>query len=63
MAIWKFDTSDKIKRKFFQAMSVQLHVRTNLDFNETSGEKANGKFTRMLRAVLDKSWKQHPTKQ
>ena len=26
-------------------------------------EKLDGNYTRMLRAVLNKSWKQHPTKQ
>ena len=26
-------------------------------------KKLDGNYTRMLRAVLNKSWKQHPTKQ
>ena len=26
-------------------------------------KKLNGNYTRMLRAILDKSWRQHPTKQ
>ena len=27
------------------------------------GKKLDGNYTRMLRAILDKSWRQHPTKQ
>ena len=33
-----------------------------MDANKTNGEKANGNYTRMLRAILNKSWRQHPTR-
>ena len=33
-----------------------------LDANKTAGEKLDGNYTRMLRAILNKSWRQHPTK-
>ena len=35
---------------------VWLH---RLDFNEILGEKVNGNYTKMLHAVLNKTWKQH----
>ena len=34
-----------------------------LDANLTNGEKLDGNYTRMLWAILNKSWWQHPTKQ
>ena len=38
-------------------------VRDHVDSNEMLGEKLDRNYTRMLRAVLNKSCKQHPTKQ
>ena len=35
----------------------------HMDTNKTHGEKPNGNYTRMLHAILNKSWNQHPTKQ
>ena len=34
----------------------------HLDANKTAGEKLDSNYTRMLRAILNKSWWQHPTK-
>ena len=34
----------------------------NMDANKTAGEETNGNYTRMLRAILNKSWQQHPTR-
>ena len=34
-----------------------------MDADETYREKLYGNCTKMLRAILNKSWKQHPTKQ
>ena len=31
-----------------------------LDSSKTAGEKLDGNYTRMLRAILKKSWRQHP---
>ena len=33
-----------------------------MDSNKTGGEKLDGNYTRMLRAILNKSWRQHPTR-
>ena len=33
-----------------------------LDVNKTTGKKLDGNYTRMLQAILNKSWRQHPTK-
>ena len=65
LIIEKSDVFDKIKHNFFQAaiMSILLcgcfkwmltvHIEKKLDEN----------CSRMLQAILNKSWKQHPTKQ
>ena len=34
-----------------------------MDANQTDGEKLDGNYTGMLLAILNKSWRQHPTKQ
>ena len=34
-----------------------------MDACETMEKKLDGNYTRMLRAILNKSWRQHPTKQ
>ena len=39
--------------------AVWMH---HLDANKTAGEELDGNYTRMLRAILNKSWRQHPTK-
>ena len=63
--IWRSDLSDGIKRKFFQAVvvSVLLYGCTTWTLTKRLEKKLDGTYTRMLRAVLNKSWKQHPTKQ
>ena len=33
-----------------------------LDANKTAGKKLDGNYTRMLRAILNNFWRQHPTK-
>ena len=58
--IWKSDLTDKMKRSFFQAAVVSILLY--LDANKTAGEKLDGNYTRMLRAILNKSWRQYPTK-
>ena len=35
----------------------------HLDANKTLEKKLDGNYTRTLRAILNKSWRQHPTKQ
>ena len=63
--IWKSDLTDKIKRIFFQtvAMLILLHGCTTWTLTKHMEKKLDGNYSRMLRAILNKSWRQHPTKQ
>jgi len=62
--VWKSDLPDKLKRRFFQAVviSVLLYGCTTWTLTKRLENKLDGSCTRMLRVVLNKSWKQHPTK-
>ena len=62
--IWKADLADKMKRSFFQAavVSILLYGCTTWTLTKRMEKKLNGKYTRMLRVILKKSWRQHPTK-
>ena len=57
--------TDKIKLTFFQAavMSILLYGWTTWTLTKRMEKKLDGNYTRMLRAILNKSWRQHPTKQ
>ena len=63
--IRKSDLFDKIKWKFFQAVTVSelLHNCTTCTLTKYLKEKWDGNYIRILQAILNKSWKQHPTKQ
>ena len=63
--IWKSDLTDKMKRSFFQAaiVSIPLHGCTTWTLTKRMEKKLDGNYTRMLRAILNKSWRQNPTKQ
>ena len=56
--------SDKMKRSFFQAavVSILLYGCTTWTLTKRLEKKLDGNYTRMLRAVLNKSWRQHPTR-
>ena len=62
--IWKSDLTDKTKRSFFQAavVSILLYGCTTWTLTKRLEKKLDGNYTRMLRAVLNKSWRQHPTR-
>ena len=62
--IWKSDLTYKIKRSFFQAavVSILLYGCTIWTLTKRLEKKLNGNYTRMLRAILNKSWRQHPTR-
>ena len=62
--IWKSDLTDKMKRSFFQAAvtSILLYGCTTLTLTKRLEKKLDGNYTRMLRAILNKSWQQHPTR-
>ena len=63
--IWKSDLTDKIKRSFFWAVvvSILLYGGTTWTLTKRMEKKLDGNYTRTLRAILNKSWRQHPTKQ
>ena len=62
--IWKSDLSDKIKRNFFQAavVSILLYGCTTRTLTKHIVKKLDKNGTRMIQAILNKSWKQHPSK-
>ena len=62
--IWKSDLTDKMKRSFFQAavMSILLYGCTTWMLTKWLEKKLDGNYARMLRAILNKSWRQHPKK-
>ena len=63
--IWKSDLTDKMKRDFFQAavVSILLYGFTTWTLTKRIEKKLDGNYTRMLRAILNKSWRQHSRKQ
>ena len=62
--IWKSDLIDKMKRSFFQAavVSILLYGCTTWTLTKRLEKKLDGNYTRMLRAILNKSWRQHSTR-
>ena len=59
--VWKSNLTDKMKRSFFQA-AILLYGCTTWTLTKRLKKKLDGNYTRMLRALLNKSWWQHPTK-
>ena len=64
LIIWKSDLTDKMKRSFFQAavVSILLYGCTTWTPTKQLEKKLDGNYTRMLQAIMNKSWWQHPTK-
>ena len=62
--IWKSKLTDKMKRSFFQAafVSLLLYGCTTWTLTKRLEKKLDGNYTRMLRAILNKSCRQHPTR-
>ena len=62
--IWKSDLTDKMKRSFFQAAvaSILLYGCTTWTLTKRLEKKLDGNYTITLRAILNKSWRQHPTR-
>ena len=62
--IWKSNLTDKMKRSFFLAavVSILLYGCTTWTLTKRLEKKLDGNYTRMLRAILNKSWQQHPTR-
>ena len=63
--IWKSDMTDKMTHSFFQAavVSILLYGCTTRTLTKRMEKKLDGNYARMLRTILNKSWRQHPTKQ
>ena len=53
-----------MKRSFFQAAvtSILLYGCTTWTLTKRLEKKLDGNYIRMLRAILNKSWRQHPTR-
>ena len=53
-----------MKRSFFQAdvVSILLYGCTTWTLTKRLEKKLDGNYTRMLRAILNKSWRQHSTR-
>ena len=62
--IWKSDLTDEMKCSFFQAavVSILLYGCTTWTLTKRLEKKLDGNYTRMLRAILNMSWRQHPTR-
>ena len=62
--IWKSNITNKMKRSFFQAAvtSILLYGCTTWTLTKRLANKLDDNYTRMLRAILNKSWRQHPTR-
>ena len=62
--IWKSDLTNKMKHSFFQAavVSILLYGCTTWTLTKRVEKKLDGNYTRMLRAIVNKSRRQHPTR-
>ena len=63
--IWKSNLPNALKRNFFRSTveSILLYGSSAWTLSRNLENKLDGTYTRMLRAVLNKSWNQHPTKE
>ena len=62
-SIWKSNLPDTLKRNFFRATveSVLVYGSTAWTLTTALESKIDGAYTRMLRAALNVSWKEHMT--
>ena len=65
VVIWKLDLNDKMKCSFFRAVIVLilLYGCTTWTLTKQLEKKLDSNYTRIVRAILNRSWKQYPTKQ
>ena len=63
--LWKSDLADKMKRSFFQVavLLILLYGCTTWTLTKRMMKKLDGNYTRILQAIVNKSWSQHLTKQ
>ena len=59
-----YSGNENMKRSFFLAAvtSILLYGCTTWTLRKRLEKKLDGNYTRMLRAILNKSWQQHPTR-
>ena len=57
--IWKSNLTDKMKRSFFQAaiVSIMLYGCSTWTLTKRLEKKLDGNYTRILRAILNSSWR------
>ena len=62
--IRKSNLTDKMKRSFFSVavVSIVLYGCTTWTLTKRLEKKLDGNYIRILRVILNKSWRQHPTK-
>ena len=62
--IWKSALTDKLKRSFFQeaVVSILLYGCTTWTLTKRLEKKLDSNYTTMWRAILNNSWRQHPTR-
>ena len=62
-SLWKSNLPDNLKRNFFRAAveSVLVYGSTAWTLTTALENKLDGAYTRMLRAALNVSWKEHIT--
>ena len=63
--LWKSDLTDKMKRRLFQSafVSILLNECSSWTLTKRTEKKLDGNYTRIPRAILNKSWRQQLTKQ
>ncbi|XP_066915257.1 uncharacterized protein [Clytia hemisphaerica] len=63
--IWKSNLCKDLKRNFFRAVieSILLYGSAAWTLTKAHEKMLDGTYTRMLRAVLNISWQQHPRKE
>ena len=62
--IWKLDLTNKMKHSFFQTavVSILLYGCTTWTLTKRLEKKLDGNYTRILRVILNKIWRQQPTR-
>ena len=63
LVIWMSDLTDKFQRIFFPATveCILLYGCTTWTLTKRMEKKLDSNYSRMVRAFLNKSWRQHPT--
>ena len=61
-SIWKSRLPDKMKRNFFRATleSVLIYSYVSWTLTKALEKRLNGNYIRMLRAILNRYWNDHP---